>query len=139
MHDPLKTNQELIEQISILQQQIAGLGQSKVQLKLFLEAVKKSEEKYRKAFYTNQDSVCINRLNDGVYVEVNEGHTKSTGYEEAEIIGRSSLEINVWENPADRERFVKELRLEREGGKSRSAFPQKGWKHLYRAHVCLYN
>ena len=82
-----------------------------LKLKLFLEAVKKSEEKYRKAFYTNQDSVCINRLNDGVYVEVNEGHTKSTGYEEAEIIGRSSLEINVWENPADRERFVKELRL----------------------------
>jgi hypothetical protein len=44
-----------------------------------------------------------------MYVEVNEGHTRSMGYTESEIIGRTSLEINAWENPADRERLVEEL------------------------------
>jgi PAS domain S-box-containing protein len=44
-----------------------------------------------------------------MYVSVNDGFTKILGYTENDAIGRSSLEMNIWVNPEDRENLVKEL------------------------------
>jgi len=76
------------------------------------EALRKSEEKFSKAFYTSPDSININRLKDGVYVEINEGFTRITGYTQEEVVGRSSLpgDLNIWVNAEDRERLVAGLR-----------------------------
>lgn len=74
------------------------------------EALRFSEERFRKAFMTNPDSVNINKLTDGTYIDVNEGFTVLTGYTREEVIGRSSYEINIWENVEDRARLVKALK-----------------------------
>ncbi len=74
------------------------------------EALTKSEEKFRKAFYTSSDSININRLEDGLYVEINRGFTQITGYSEADAVGRTSSEINIWADPKDRNRLVTGLR-----------------------------
>ncbi len=71
--------------------------------------IKESEEKFRKAFATNPDSININRLKDGLYISVNEGFLNLTGYNESEIIGKTSDEINIWKNYEDRKKLVKEL------------------------------
>lgn len=68
-----------------------------------------SEDKFRKAFITSPDSININQLDNGKYVSINLGFTKIMGYTEDEVIGKTSLELNIWENPADRQRLVKEL------------------------------
>lgn len=73
-------------------------------------ALKASEEKFSKAFHTSPDSVNINRLKDGLYIDINEGFTKLTGFERSDVIGRTSLELNIWADPADRERLVTGLR-----------------------------
>ena len=78
------------------------------------EELKKSEEKFRRAFITSPDSININRLQDGMYITINEGFTKITGYTEDEIIGKTSLELNIWAIPEDRDKLVKGLR---EGGR----------------------
>jgi PAS domain-containing protein len=93
MKDRSRTNEELKEEISILKQKIQALELSEAQLKLTDEALKKSEEKYKKAFHPHQDSININRLADGMYVSINEGFAKMSGYAEAEIIGRTSVEF----------------------------------------------
>ncbi len=64
--------------------------------------VKESEAKYRAAFVTSPDSVNINRLEDGLYADVNEGFTALTGYAPEEVIGKSSAEIGIWARPVDR-------------------------------------
>lgn len=74
------------------------------------EALRFSEERFRKAFMTNPDSVNINRLEDGLYIDINEGFTSLTGYTREEVIGRSSYEINIWANIDDRARMVKALK-----------------------------
>ena len=71
--------------------------------------LKNSEERFRKAFYTSPDSININRLNDGLYISVNDGFQQMTGYTEGEVIGKTSLEINIWNDPEDRKRLVKGL------------------------------
>jgi PAS domain S-box-containing protein/putative nucleotidyltransferase with HDIG domain len=69
-----------------------------------------SEQKFEAAFASSPDSVNINRLSDGMYVEVNEGFTALTGYEMEEVLGRTSEEISIWADSADRERLVAGLR-----------------------------
>ena len=110
MQDQLSSDQKLIQENTRLRQKIRELEYTVAQLTLAERALGEREEKYGQAFHTNQDSISINRLSDGRYVEVNEGHTKLMQYEEAEIIGKTSVEINVWDDQADRERFVEELR-----------------------------
>lgn len=88
-------------------------------------ALRASEEKFSKAFYTSPDSININRLEDGMFLEVNDGFTKITGYTKEDVIGRSSLEINIWVNPERRARLVEELRLHGEVANLEAIFRMK--------------
>ena len=74
------------------------------------QALRESEERFRTAFHTSPDAVAISRLSDGVYVEANTGFTELTGFTKAEVIGRSSLEISIWDDPRDRDRLIDELK-----------------------------
>lgn len=72
-----------------------------------------SEAKFRNAFQTNPDSITINQLETGIYQSVNIGFTQVFGYTAQEVIGKSSLEINMWYDPEDRKDFV--ARLKKDG------------------------
>jgi PAS domain S-box-containing protein len=74
------------------------------------EALRISEEKFRLAFKTSPESININRLSDGMYLDINEGFTAITGYTVDDVIGKTSLEINIWENPQDRAKLVAGLK-----------------------------
>ncbi|MBK7628018.1 MAG: PAS domain S-box protein [Bacteroidales bacterium] len=75
-----------------------------------LESLKKSEDKFRRAFYTSPDSININRLSDGMYVSINDGFTKITGYTAEETIGKTSMELDIWAVPSDRNKLVQGLK-----------------------------
>jgi two-component system sensor histidine kinase/response regulator len=74
------------------------------------KALRASEEKFRLAFDTSPDSVAITRLSDGMFVSVNKGFEQITGYPREQVIGKSSLEINIWKDPQDRRNVVEGLR-----------------------------
>jgi PAS domain S-box-containing protein len=69
-------------------------------------ALLESEERFHVAFQTSPDSVNMSRLDDSVFVAVNEGFTRMTGWSEAEALGRSCLELQIWNDPADRDRLL---------------------------------
>ncbi len=71
--------------------------------------IEESESKYRTAFKTNPDSININKL-DGTYADINEGFTNLTGYSPRDVIGKSSLELNIWAIPEDRQLLIQELK-----------------------------
>lgn len=93
----------LTELNEALQKEIAERQQAEA-------ARRRSEDKFSKAFHTSPDSININRLSDGLYINVNQGFTELTGYTAEEVIGRTSLEINIWADPQDRARLVRGLR-----------------------------
>ena len=68
-----------------------------------------AKEHFELIFNTGPDAVLITRLRDGCFVGVNEGFTALTGFTRTEVIGKSSLDINIWKNPADRQMIVKML------------------------------
>lgn len=74
------------------------------------KTLQESEEKFRKIFFTNADAITITRLEDGRFVSVNNGFTQIFEYSEEEIVGKTTLEVNMWANPEDRKKFVNELK-----------------------------
>ncbi len=73
------------------------------------KALTSSEEKFRKAFKTSPDSINLTRFSDGTFLEINTGFEKTIGYTQEEIIGRSSVTLNIWNNPDDRKKLLKGL------------------------------
>jgi len=75
-----------------------------------IQALQESEEKFRLAFLSSPDSINLNRFTDGVFLEINEGFTKIMGYSREEAIGKSSLDLNIWNDPKDRDRLISVLK-----------------------------
>ncbi len=72
-------------------------------------ALRISEEKFSKFFYTSPDAVDIARLADGLYLEVNTGFTTITGYTAAEAVGRTSIDLGIWVQAGERADLVREM------------------------------
>ncbi|MCX6135367.1 MAG: response regulator [Ignavibacteriales bacterium] len=73
-------------------------------------ALRISEQKFFKAFRTSPDSININRLEDGVFLDTNDGFTHITGYARNDVLGRSSLEIDLWVDLRSRRTLVESLK-----------------------------
>lgn len=67
---------------------------------------------FRRAFYASPVAIAIGTLAEGRHLEVNPSFLRQTGYSREEIIGRSSLELGIWANPADRVRIVQLLQAQ---------------------------
>jgi PAS domain S-box-containing protein len=108
-----------------------GVSRNVTERKNMEEALRQSEEKFRKAFYTNPDSMAISRLEDGMYIAINPGFTKGTRYTEEDIIGKTSIEYNIWDNVEDRQRWVARLKKDGEIINLEAAFRRKGGEIRY--------
>ena len=70
------------------------------------EALKHSEELFSKAFHANPSGISITKASDGQYINVNQSFLNILGYQRDEIIGHTALELNIWQNPEERESVV---------------------------------
>ena len=89
---------------------IAGIAEDISERKLIEQEHRFLEDKFSKAFHTSPDAININRLQDGLFLDVNEGFLTLTGYKIGEVIGKTSLEIDIWVDLKDRQRLVSQLR-----------------------------
>ena len=69
-----------------------------------------SEAKLAKAFAASPDAMAINTLDDGRVLEVNDAYLRMTGLERQDVIGRTSLELDHWLQPEDRQEYVRALK-----------------------------
>ena len=71
--------------------------------------LQQSEMRMRTVFRTSPDSISISRLENGAFVDVNEGFTALSGYSRGEVLGRSSLDIPLWVDARQREMMIDRL------------------------------
>ncbi|MFH1195099.1 MAG: PAS domain S-box protein [bacterium] len=76
-------------------------------------AVRESEEKFSKLFYSSPIPITISRFEDGRYVDVNDAYLKLRGFTREEVIGRTSLELGIWVNPEKRKDMIRTLHDEK--------------------------
>src|SRR5262249_7389015 len=75
--------------------------------------LRESEARFSAAFRASPMFITISRVDDGRYVLANEAFLKWTCYRSDEVLGRNSLELALWADPAEREPFWQELRRTR--------------------------
>ena len=74
------------------------------------EALRFSEDKFAKAFQSSPLRVSISTLEEGRFVEVNETFLRDHGFKREQVIGRTSPELGLWADPAQRRKLVETVR-----------------------------
>jgi len=68
-----------------------------------------SQTRFSQVFSLSQDIMLISRLSDGVIVDVNESLQRQTGYDAANVIGKSSRTLGLWVDENKREEWIQLL------------------------------
>ena len=109
--EAIKANVKELESNRIQSERLINELQNKIVERQKIEnELRESEEKFRLSFQTTPDAVSINRLEDGLYVDINQGFKEISGYTAEEIIGKTSYEIGIWVDIKTRERLVKAVK-----------------------------
>jgi two-component system cell cycle sensor histidine kinase/response regulator CckA len=74
------------------------------------EAIRASEAKFAAAFGFAGVMMSISRLRDGLIVDVNRAFLEQTGFRREDVVGKTSEELMLFANPADRDRMIEILR-----------------------------
>ena len=71
--------------------------------------LRESEARFSTAFHASPALIGILSMSDGRYVLANDAHLNWLGYPREEVVGRTCLELGMWENPAERDQLLKEI------------------------------
>ncbi len=86
-----------------------AVGVDITELHQALASLERSEERFRQLFATSPDALALATLDQGRFVDVNRAFCRMTGYSRDEAMGRTSVKMNLWENPEDRDRILRQL------------------------------
>jgi two-component system, cell cycle sensor histidine kinase and response regulator CckA len=85
------------------------LARDVTEVKKGQEKLQQSEERFSKAFQSSPVAITISTRDEGRYVDVNDTFLRMIGRQRHEVIGRTTLDLNIWDIPRDRARMIEEL------------------------------
>ncbi len=89
---------------------ITGRKQMEAELRASAARLRESESRFSAAFQASPVFTAIGRVSDQRFVLVNDSFANWTGYSREEILGRTTAELDMWEDPKEREELWGELR-----------------------------
>ncbi len=89
-----------------------GMAVDITERKQMEEALKKSEEKFSRAFQESPLGLTLTSAKDNRFLDVNETFEQMTGWHRDEVIGKTPFDISLWENPSERVELLKRLLAE---------------------------
>jgi|CZKD01.1.fsa_nt_gi PAS domain S-box-containing protein len=73
------------------------------------DALRRSEDRFSKAFRSNPLAITISTEAEGRYLDVNEAFLDLLGYQRKDVVGRTAAELNFWADPLDRGEMIRKL------------------------------
>jgi PAS domain S-box-containing protein len=95
--------------VSLGEEEVVAIVREITQRKQVEEALRVSEEKFKKAFSSSPESITISTVKDGRYIDVNETFLDISGYTREQVIGHNLTELQIWVNPEERLQVIKLL------------------------------
>ena len=84
--------------------------QTEAELRASEARLRESEARFSVAFQASPVFISIFRMSDEKYVLANDALVNWLGYSREEVLGRSSADLNIWEDTAERDLVWKDLR-----------------------------
>ncbi len=72
-------------------------------------ALRDSEERFSSFFALSPEPFAVARYPAGEYIQVNDAWERTFGYRQEEVVGRSALDLGLWEKPEDRSRIYEDI------------------------------
>lgn len=69
----------------------------------------RSTRLFAKTFHAGSGIMTLSRLSDGNILDVNAAWTKTLGYSREESVGKTSMDLDLYADPGDREAVYREL------------------------------
>ncbi|HEX4456640.1 MAG TPA: PAS domain S-box protein, partial [Polyangia bacterium] len=69
------------------------------------EALHRSDRRFAGIFHATPAAISLTRISDGHFLDVNERWVEFTGFQRADVLGRSAADLGLWHDPAARERL----------------------------------
>jgi len=88
---------------------IVGIGRDITAQKAAGQAMRENEARLSTIFHASPVGIVITQISDGQILEANEAFANIHGYTPHEIIGRTTLELGLWENREQREQMIHTL------------------------------
>jgi PAS domain S-box-containing protein len=74
------------------------------------QKLQESEKRFSKVFHANPAAQMIVSIADGKIIDANRAFCQQAGFSRAEIIGRTTRELNIWADPTQQEWMIGQLR-----------------------------
>jgi PAS domain S-box-containing protein len=74
------------------------------------EQLRSSEERFSKAFRSSPSLMSITRMSDGRLIDINEAFLRSLRKTREETVGKTTIELGLWESEEERCAFLEALR-----------------------------
>src|SRR5262245_23347053 len=92
---------------------VVGAARDVTERVVTARALRASEDRFTTAFHASPIAMAITTVDEGRYVEINEAFERQMSYTRDEVIGRTSVELNVWPSPADRVAMIATLQSQK--------------------------
>ncbi|WP_068830110.1 EAL domain-containing protein [Pseudomonas sp. BMS12] len=89
-----------------------------------------SEEKFVTLFQASPEPICVSRVPDGAFLEINPSFTQTFGWEPAELTGRNALDVGFWVDIEQRQALAKKLVRDKQLNNEIAQFRRKDGREL---------
>ncbi|MDR3762638.1 MAG: ATP-binding protein [Acidobacteriota bacterium] len=90
-------------------QQVSALRTDLEQRRQFDEELRQSEELFNTVFHCAPVGLALLRIADGRIVEANDNLASMTNFTRKDLLGKTTLELGIWEDPEERVRLMADL------------------------------
>ena len=94
------------------------------------KALQASQEKFMTIFESSPDAILLTSVPDGRILDVNGAAVRITGFSREDMIGRTTVELNMWVREQEREDYVAQIRTKGRMLDFETLFRIKSGKHI---------